>query len=513
VASQKINACIGENTLGEFVEGTLSAARRAGVEAHIAECASCRAVLSELGRSSAVRDAVPDADLQPRFVEGEVLAGRYQVVRFLAAGGMGEVYEADDVELRTRVAIKVVRAEIAADPRAIDRLKREIHLARRVTHPNVCRIFDVGFLEGTPRVPFLTMELLDGETLSDWLAGKVRLDPDEALPIAQQLADALTAAHEAGIVHRDFKSANIMLVERDGKRRAVVTDFGVARATKGSDFARTTASGARGFVGSPGYMAPEQVEGREATPAADVYAFGVVLYEMMTGKLPYAEATPLLTALRRLEEAPTPPSVHVPELDPQWQHVILKCLQRDPARRYPSAKAVLDALFEVAQEPERHVGFWIGAAASLILVAGAVTFIATRKSAPATASAPASARAAVSAPAAAAAPAAAPATAPAAPAATAPAAAAAPVAAPAPPADPRPAVIIRSDPPGATVLVDGKATGTTPALLRLALPQEVTLELEGYRLVREVIAQPGETTVHLVARRRAHSADQRFLDE
>jgi serine/threonine protein kinase/tetratricopeptide (TPR) repeat protein len=275
----------------------------------------------------------------PAFVTGDVLAGRFRIARFLAQGGMGEVYEAEDLELRTAVALKTIRLEIAGEEQAIERFRREILLARRVTHPNVCRIFDVfrhtwRSASGVDReLIFLSMELLRGETLAARLRREGRLSTAEALPIAVQMSAALAAAHTAGIVHRDFKSANVVLVPGDGRLRAVVTDFGLARAQAGVDSSSSSLTGSGGMVGTTAYMAPEQVEDGEITSAADVYALGVVLYETVTGAKPFVGDSPFTTALKRLTEPPPSPRSHVPDLDPAWEDTILRCLARDPAER------------------------------------------------------------------------------------------------------------------------------------------------------------------------------------
>ncbi len=282
------------------------------------------------------------------FSSDDVLAGRYRIVRFLAKGGMGEVYEAEDLELRQRVALKTISAHVA-DEVATDRFKREIALARAVTHPNVCRIFDLGqhLLEDPARpgakVTFLTMELLTGETLSARLKRRSRLQPAEAFPILRQMAAALDAAHQARIVHRDFKSENVLLVPAEEGLRAVVTDFGVARGAGTADQFASQVTGA-GIVGTPAYMAPEQVEGGPVTAAADIYALGVVLYEMVTGRLPFESENPLTTAVKRLREPPTPPHVHVPDLPPAWERTILRCLERRPERRFANPGEVATAL-------------------------------------------------------------------------------------------------------------------------------------------------------------------------
>src|SRR5262249_46746084 len=248
----------------------------------------------------------------PTFAPGETVAERYRIIRLLAGGGMGEVYEAEDLLLRERLALKTIRRDAAHDDRMLERFKREIQLARKVTHPNVCRIFDVGFHRDTA---FLTMELLCGETLDRRLRRTGRMSVADAEPIVAQLAAGLAAAHRAGVIHRDFKSANVMLVDHPAGTRAVITDFGLARPTT-APAADVTGNG--GIVGSPSYMAPEQVEGGTVTHAADLYALGVVMYEMVTGRLPFGGDSPLATPVARPPCDPTPPRHPGPPPDPPW---------------------------------------------------------------------------------------------------------------------------------------------------------------------------------------------------
>jgi eukaryotic-like serine/threonine-protein kinase len=290
-----------------------------------------------------------------RFSAGQLLAERFKIISFIARGGMGEVYEAEDLELRERVALKTVRPEIAQDPIALDRFRREIQLARRITHPNVCRLFDLfhhslddssSSPASASKVMFLTMELLNGQTLTDRLQLSGSMTPEEALPIISQMAAGLDAAHQAGIIHRDFKSSNVILVPAGaGSRpRAVITDFGLAhRLPQGPDVTVSLAEGA-GIFGTPAYMAPEQVQGRELTAAADIYSLGVVIYEMLTANRPFSADTPLQLAAKRLHENPVSPLVHRPDLDRRWAEVVLTCLEREPARRFAEAPAVVAAL-------------------------------------------------------------------------------------------------------------------------------------------------------------------------
>jgi tetratricopeptide (TPR) repeat protein len=306
-----------------------------------------------------------EAASPPLFQAGELAAGRYRVTRFIARGGMGEVYAAEDLELGGAVALKTIRPSLARDERGLERFRREIYLSRRVTHPNVCRIFDLfrhrkrGAEPGAPEleIRFLTMELLEGETLADLLRRRGRMRPAQALPLVRQMAAALEAAHAAGVVHRDFKSRNVMLIRAAGGERpaqgpapagsedgwrVVVTDFGLANVHSEDDSGSLTASG--DMLGTPAYMAPEQVEGGEIGPAADLYALGVVMYEMITGSKPFVGDTPLATAVRRLAEPPIPPRRLVPGLDPRWDEAILRCLERSAQDRFATALEVVRAL-------------------------------------------------------------------------------------------------------------------------------------------------------------------------
>lgn len=281
---------------------------------------------------------------------GWVLCDRYRIVRFIARGGMGEVYEAEDQELGERVALKTVLPQIASDERAMDRFKREIHLARKVTHVNVCRINDLfrhrpapAGVEGPPEVTFLTMELLPGRSLADYIRSHQRLPAAEAVGLALQIARGLSAAHAAGVVHRDLKSANVMLVAADSGTRAVITDFGLARATaKSAD--EHSLTGADNIVGTPAYMAPEQIEGGNVTAATDIYALGVVLFEMLTGHWPFIAETRMATALKRLTEPPPSPKQDLPDLDTRVEQVVLRCLARHPQERFTSADEFIAAL-------------------------------------------------------------------------------------------------------------------------------------------------------------------------
>jgi serine/threonine protein kinase/tetratricopeptide (TPR) repeat protein len=295
------------------------------------------------------------------FVPRQILANRFEVIHFIAQGGMGEVYEALDRELNERVALKAVRFDLAQKEQTVERFKREIQLARRVTHPNVCRTFDVfrhqeSNVDGTPRETLIvSMELLHGETLDQRIHRQKRLTTEEALPLIEQMAAGLQAAHQAGVVHRDFKSNNVILMEQSpsgGAIRAVITDFGLARsAISGGE----SLTGTLDMLGTPAYMAPEQLDGGEITPATDVYALGVVIYQMLTGEFPFSGESALSVALKRLTTPPPSPREIVPSLPREWEAAVLRCMERKSENRFASAEGVVKALRgeRVAPPPRR----------------------------------------------------------------------------------------------------------------------------------------------------------------
>lgn len=275
-----------------------------------------------------------------RLETGQVLAGRYLVRRFVAAGGVGEVYEAEDVERAERVALKIFRAEFSSSEH-IPWLRREVEMARRVRHPNVCRVLDLVTDGG---LVFLTMEFLEGETLSSYLQREGALTERRAFPLIRQMVAGLAAAHEQGVIHRDFKPGNVMIVPRPGApHRAVITDFGMARTSSDQRRTTVTAASTAGF-GTPAYMSPEQIAGEAAGPAADVYALGVVLYEMLTGELPFSGESPLAMAVRKTRERPVSPRHLAPSLRVNWEQTVLRCLERRPSRRFGDVKTALREL-------------------------------------------------------------------------------------------------------------------------------------------------------------------------
>ncbi len=267
-----------------------------------------------------------------RFPSGTLLAGRYRIVSLLGRGAMGEVYRADDLTLDSPVALKFLPAGLERDEERMARLAEEVRIARQVSHRNVCRVFDVA---GLGSHPFLSMEYVDGEDLASLLRRIGRLPHDKAAEIGRELASGLAAIHRQGILHRDLKPANLMI---DGHGHARITDFGVA----GLAAAHTDADAG---VGTPRYMAPEQLAGRPASVQTDLYAFGMVLYELLTGRRAFPEAGSLVELLRLREKTrPPSPSDLVDGLDPEVEALILRCLAGDPDDRPASAEAVVAAL-------------------------------------------------------------------------------------------------------------------------------------------------------------------------
>ncbi|MBS1790712.1 MAG: serine/threonine protein kinase [Acidobacteria bacterium] len=270
-----------------------------------------------------------------RFAPGALLAGRYRIVGQLGKGGMGEVYRADDLKLGQSVALKFLTAQLSNDKAMLARFLGEVRTARQVTHPNVCRVHDIGEIQTeTGTHHFLSMEYIDGEDLSSLLRRIGRLPSDKAVEISNQLCAGLAAAHDAGILHRDLKPANVMI---DGRGKVRITDFGLAGLAE-------QFRGQEVMSGTPAYMSPEQLAGKEVTTRSDIYALGLVIYEIFTGKRVFDAST--LDDLRRLHEhsAPTNPSLHVKEIDPQVETLILRCLAKDPADRPASAIQVAAAL-------------------------------------------------------------------------------------------------------------------------------------------------------------------------
>lgn len=321
---------------------------------------SLRAQVEEMLRQAATADTALLTEIEEApahaLALGSVLGQRFALKRFIGRGGMGEVYLAEDLELEVLVALKTVRLGLLGT-QGLARFKREVQLSRQVTHPNICRVFDVGKedVDGQP-VTFLTMEFLEGETLAQHMAKKGKMSLEVAEPLVRQMAAGLSALHEKGIMHRDLKPANVMLV---GSRLCIM-DFGLARAFEGEGSeASYTQTGA--ILGTPGYMAPEQSMGETATAASDIYAMGLLIFEMVTGKKASLTDT--------LAEGKT-------GLPANWEAVILSCVAKDASLRPKTAVEALAGL--TVAPPEKKRKPLPLAAAAVLIVAGLIGIAALR---------------------------------------------------------------------------------------------------------------------------------------
>src|SRR5579864_375279 len=266
----------------------------------------------------------------PLFQTGDVLGGRYEIIELLGEGGMGAVYKALDRELDRPVALKLIRPELASNPSMLARFKQELLLSRQVTHKNVIRIYDLGDAEG---VKYITMEFVQGRDLRSLIQEKKKFSPEEAVEIMQQVCQALQAAHAVGVIHRDLKPQNIM---REDTSRILVMDFGLARTMEGDGMTQTGA-----LVGTMEYMSPEQALGKELDQRSDIFTTGLILYEMLTGKMPFKADTALASLIRRTQERAIPVSDHDETIPGALSGIVSKCLERDPALRYQGAAEVL----------------------------------------------------------------------------------------------------------------------------------------------------------------------------
>jgi serine/threonine-protein kinase len=265
-----------------------------------------------------------------QLTRGTVFAGRYEILEELGTGGMGSVYRVFDRKLEEEVALKLIRPDIAASRKTIERFKNELKVARKITHPNVCRMYD---LHEEGKTLYITMEYVQGEDLKSVIHRMGTLTMGKAISIAQQVADGLAEAHKLGIVHRDLKPGNIMI---DKEGNAKIMDFGIARIQAVSS---TTAEGA--IIGTPEYISPEQVEGKPADARSDLYALGVIFFEMVTGKAPFEGDTPLSIAHKHRYELPPDPqklNSHIPN---GLNRIILRLLEKDREKRYQTTDELI----------------------------------------------------------------------------------------------------------------------------------------------------------------------------
>ncbi|HKO47744.1 MAG TPA: serine/threonine-protein kinase, partial [Polyangiaceae bacterium] len=344
--------CLSDDEVLAFASGALKSTRQLGAHLHLDQCELCQRLLSEAAHALATATTVPfvegdELSWHTTFQPGTLVGHRYLIRHFIARGGMGEVYEAFDRDLQERVALKTVTSTACDNASAVRRLKAEVQLARRVSHPNVCRIYDFGthvMPETGAPISFLTMEFVEGETLGQRLRSAGALPVEEARALGRQLLQGLSAAHQAGVLHRDFKSDNVMLRDEPGGGCSpLILDFGLARAL--DEGSRKGSSSAPNLLGTFGYIAPEQLQGKPHSTASDVYALGIVWFEMLTGELPFESASsPVETALARLQGSAVAPSSKNPLVPNELDAIVLGCLRRSPRDRFGTATEVLDAL-------------------------------------------------------------------------------------------------------------------------------------------------------------------------
>ncbi len=308
-----------------------------------ARCAACHHDLSDV-HLTAARDLVRttlvggESREQPQrlsrgFEEGSELGNRYYIVRRLGEGGMGEVYLARDRELDRTVALKVIRVDLASHPAILERFKREIQLSSNITHKNVLRVYDLGEVAG---VKFLTMQYVDGEDLASLMRRSGRLPLPQVIDIFRQTCEGLQAAHEQGVIHRDLKPQNI-LIDRHG--RVAIADFGLAKS-----YEQVSLTEAGKVIGTPHYMSPEQVKGIPLDQRSDLYSLGIILYEMLTGTVPFTGSSAYEVMIQRTQRTPRPASDHNPKIPPYLQKILERCLLADPLLRYGSAAEILHDL-------------------------------------------------------------------------------------------------------------------------------------------------------------------------
>ena len=295
-------------------------------------CSHCAAPLSSQEASFTKTLQTPTKKL----ALNSVFADRYEILEELGKGGMGQVYRVKDQTLDEEMALKILKPEIAQDKEIIERFKNELKLARKIGHKNICRMYD---LNEEGETPYITMEYVKGDDLKTIIKERGRLTEKEALSIAKQVCEGLAAAHELGVIHRDLKPQNIML---DEKGSAKVMDFGIARSV---DTSGVTQSGV--MIGTPDYMSPEQAEGEEADQRSDIYALGVILYEIVTGNVPFTGDTALSVALKHKTKMPPDPTKLNPDISESLSRLILICMEKERPRRYQTAEALLDDLTNI----------------------------------------------------------------------------------------------------------------------------------------------------------------------
>ncbi|MDW7759195.1 MAG: protein kinase [Acidobacteriota bacterium] len=308
-------------------------------------CGECGTPLPESSLSGEAGETLSETQILPWAVlrTGDIFASRYQVIEQLGAGGMGRVYRVLDKKLDEEIALKLIKAEAAGDRKTLDRFRAELKTARQVVHQNVARVFDLNETDG---MPFITMEYVRGENLRALIKKVGRLDASQAVPIAAQVCRGLAEAHRRGIIHRDLKPQNIM-IDEDGK--AQIMDFGLAR------LARSVELSEKGPAeGTPAYIAPEQIENRTVDHRADLYSLGIVLYEMVTGHPPFRTSSAAGLVHKHLTQSPRNPREVNPDIPSELARIIMKCLKKQPEKRYQNAAEILVDLDRLEKDNRPH---------------------------------------------------------------------------------------------------------------------------------------------------------------
>jgi tetratricopeptide (TPR) repeat protein/predicted Ser/Thr protein kinase len=337
-------------------------------------CAKCNAFLSSdddltevIGDGWSMAAPAAAAGAAAALAPGRVIGERYEILQLLGEGGMGAVFKAMDRQLDRHVALKIIRPELAGSPNVLRRFKQELLLARQVTHRNVIRIFDLGVADG---LHFITMDFVQGRDLNHLLEER-KFAPEETVKIVRQVAEALDAAHAESVIHRDLKPHNIMVTD-NGK--VYVMDFGLARSVENSGLTRTGA-----LLGTPTYMSPEQAKGAAIDTRSDLFALGVIFYEMLTGVIPFKADTVLASLLKRTQEPPPPPAEVNPAIPAVLSGIVMRCLAIDPANRYQTAAELLQDLRAV-QGQSSESGAGSGSLLQPRVLAGASAAVAPKSS-------------------------------------------------------------------------------------------------------------------------------------
>jgi serine/threonine protein kinase len=298
-------------------------------------CSNCADPLQPAKESDFAKAETIQAQKQ-ELTTGSTFAGRYQIIEKLGSGGMGKVYKVLDKEVNAKVALKLVKPEIAADEKTIERFRNELKMARDIGHKNVCRMYDLNREKGSY---YITMEYVSGEELKGMIRMMGQLSAGKAISIAKQVCEGLAEAHRLGVVHRDLKPQNIM-IDKEGNAR--IMDFGIARSLKAKGI---TEKGL--IIGTPEYMSPEQAEGKGIDHRSDIYSLGIILYEMVTGREPFEGETPLGIAMKHKSEIPKDPRELNTQIPEDLSKVILRCMEKDKENRFQNAEELLSELINI----------------------------------------------------------------------------------------------------------------------------------------------------------------------